>query len=141
MMEDMVRETKPKTNTPAVVLLVMPFSERRSMLLSKLESVDAKFLAAENCRDVRTVLRDQVDVNVIVTDTTLTDGSWCDVLNHVAHLGSRANVVVTSEVGDERLWSEVLWRGAYDLLLEPVEAREVRQVMEGALRTGLSSLA
>jgi hypothetical protein len=46
-------------------------------------------------------------VNVVVTDTTLTDGNWCDVLNHVFHLGSRANVVVTSEAGDERLWSEV----------------------------------
>ena len=137
----MVRELEPKTNTSAVVLLVMPSSERRSMLLSKLESVNAKFLAAESCRDARTVLRDQVDVNVIVTDTTLTDGNWCDVLNHVAHLGSRANVVVTSEIGDERLWSEVLWRGAYDLLLEPVEAREVQQVMEGALRASLPALA
>jgi len=111
------------------------------MLLSKLESVDAKFLAAENCRDARTVLRDQEDVNVIVTDTTLTDGNWCDVLNHVSHLGSRANVVVTSEVGDERLWSEVLWRGAYDLLIEPVETREVQQVMEGALRASRPALA
>ena len=140
-MEDLVREESPKTNTPAVVLLVMPSSERRSMLLSKLKSLNAKFLAAENCRDARTVLTDQGDVNVIVTDTTLTDGNWCDVLNHVSHLGSRANVVVTSEVGDERLWSEVLWRGAYDLLLEPVGAREVQQVMEGALRASLPALA
>jgi DNA-binding NtrC family response regulator len=140
-MEDMMRESQPKTNTSAVVLLVMPSSERRSMLLSKLKSLNAKFLAAENCRDARTVLRDQGDVNVILTDTTLTDGNWCDVLNHLSHRGSRANVVVTSEVGDERLWSEVLWRGAYDLLIEPVEAREVRQVMEGALRASLSSIA
>lgn len=136
-----MKEAHTKLHPRPVVLLVMPYSERRSMLLSKLESVNFEFLAAENCQDARAVLGDHGNVSVVVTDTTLADGNWCDILNLVSRLGSRANVVVASEVGDERLWSEVVWRGAYDLLLEPVEVRDVRQVMEGALRASLPALA
>ena len=128
-----MQEAANEDRTPAV-LLVMHSSERRSEFLSKMENVPVQLLAAGNCRDARALLRDHGNVRVVVTDTTLTDGNWCDVLNHVTRQDSLANVVVTSEVGDERLWSEVLWRGAYDLLLEPFETREVQQVMEGALR-------
>ena len=45
-----------------------------------------------------------------------------------------ASTVVSSPHADERLWSEVLWRGAYDLLVEPHESREVHQTVTGALR-------
>jgi DNA-binding NtrC family response regulator len=117
-----------------VVLLVMPSTERRSAFLSKLKAVGAQLLAADSCRDARVLLRRHGDVDVVVTDTTLSDGNWCDVLNYVLKQGSRANVVVASEASDARLWSEVLWRGAYDMLVEPVTPEEVERVMQGALR-------
>jgi FixJ family two-component response regulator len=48
--------------------------------------------------------------------------------------GIHASVVVSARLADERLWSEVLWRGAYDVIVEPYEAEEVRRIVEGALR-------
>ena len=33
-----------------------------------------------------------------------------------------------------RLWSEALWRGVHDLLVEPYENFEVKRAVEGALR-------
>jgi DNA-binding NtrC family response regulator len=122
------------TKSKAVVLLVMPSTERRSIFLHKLKALGAHLLAAESCRDARVLLGGHGDVDVVVTDTTLSDGNWCDVLNYVLKQGSRASVVVASEEGDARLWSEVLWRGAYDMLVEPLATEEVERVMQGALR-------
>jgi hypothetical protein len=37
-------------------------------------------------------------------------------------------------MGDERLWSEVLERGGYDLLIEPYDGTGAWAVVEGAAR-------
>jgi FixJ family two-component response regulator len=48
-------------------------------------------------------------------------------------------LIVSSPQADEILWSEVLWRGAYDLLVEPYESDELRNTLEGALRASQTS--
>jgi DNA-binding NtrC family response regulator len=133
--EGRLKVTAITQESKAVVLLVMPSTERRCVFLSKLGALGTHLLAAESCLEARALMRSHEDVDVVVTDTTLSDGNWCDVLNHVLQQGSRANVVVASEAGDDRLWSEVLWRGAYDMLVEPVGLEEVERVIRGALRT------
>ncbi len=133
--EGKLKRTTVMDGKETVVLLVMPSTERRSGFVPKLRALGGRLLAAESCRDFRALLRRHGDVDVVVTDTTLSDGNWCDVLNYVLKQGSQANVVVASEAGDAKLWSEVLWRGAYDMLVEPVATEEVERVMRGALRT------
>ncbi len=59
---------------------------------------------------------------MIITQLTLADGNWCDLFKYLVDRGSHASVVVSSPQADERLWSEVLWRGAYDLLVERTKA-------------------
>ena len=76
---------------------------------------------------------------MIITQLTLADGNWCDLFKYLVDRGSHASVVVSSPQADERLWSEVLWRGAYDLLVEPYESGEVCRVVEGALRVAHAS--
>jgi len=34
------------------------------------------------------------------------------------------------------LWSEVMWWGVHDMLVEPFTKNEAQQVLEGALRAG-----
>ena len=76
---------------------------------------------------------------MIITQVTLTDGNWCDIFKYLVDHGIQASTVVSSPQADEQLWSEVLWRGAYDLLVEPYETREVHQTIEGALRAARTS--
>ena len=45
-----------------------------------------------------------------------------------------ASSVKGSPRGDEKLWPEVLWRGAFDLIVEPFESFEVRRIVDGTLR-------
>jgi hypothetical protein len=41
---------------------------------------------------------------------------------------------VSSPAADEHFWSEILWRGVHDLLVEPHDADQVRRAVEGAIR-------
>jgi hypothetical protein len=68
---------------------------------------------------------------------SLEDANWCDVLRAVVDYDPQANVVVVApSSADEILWSEVMWRGVHDMLVEPFTKIEAQRVLEGALRAG-----
>ena len=117
----------------ATALVVMS-RERRSPLLDKLEPLTLTVLPPEDCREARALLQTRPPLEIVILDVSLMDGNWCDIFKFLVDYGISASVVVASEFADERLWSEVLWRGAYDLLVEPYEREEVQRVLEGALR-------
>jgi DNA-binding NtrC family response regulator len=120
---------------PPVVLLVLPPGERRNTLLRHLESLKLTAAAVDTFREVRERLNADPQVDIVITEVSLKDGNWCDVLSCVVSRGVEARVVVSSPVADERLWSEVLWRGVYDVLVEPYDPLEVRRILDGALRS------
>ena len=112
-------------------LLVMNH-ERRSVLAGHLVSLDATVLTAGSCGDAARVLYDEPEVRLVVTDLVLPDGSWFDVLNRVGDARSDAAVVVAARVADERLWTQVLEAGGFDLLVEPYQGREVQRILAAA---------
>lgn len=120
---------KPHT----MALLVMP-PERRQPLLRELELLDIEVLAAGTCHEARGVLETHPPVEVVITDLSFTDGNWCDIFKYLVDNAVEASVIVSCPLADERLWSEVLWRGAYDMLVEPYERSELRRIVEGAVR-------
>jgi DNA-binding NtrC family response regulator len=121
-----------------VALIVMPL-ERRPPLLKKLKALRVEVLAVENCQEARGLLQTRPPVDVVITQVTLSDGNWCDVFKYLVDNDIHASLVVSSPQADEILWSEVLWRGAYDLLVEPYESQELRNTLEGALRASQTS--
>jgi DNA-binding NtrC family response regulator len=68
---------------------------------------------------------------VLLTDVAFQAGHWRDALRMAATLPGTALVVV-SRLADERLWIGALERGAYDLILWPFRADELRRVLENA---------
>ncbi len=121
-----------------VALIVMP-SERRSPLVKKLRGLHVDVLAVDNCQQARGLLQTHPPVDVVIAQVTLSDGNWCDVFKYLVDNDIHASLVVSSPQADEILWSEVLWRGAYDLLVEPYESQELRKTLEGALRASQTS--
>ncbi len=109
---------------------------RRSLAL---KSSDINVIAVRECQQARALLRTRPAIELIITQVTLADGNWCNLFKYLVDRGSHASVVVSSPQADERLWSEVLWRGAYDLLVEPYKSDEVIRVVEGALRVAQAS--
>ncbi len=62
---------------------------------------------------------------VLVCDADLPDGGWRRIWKALS-IGPRAPLlIVASRNADERLWSEVLNAGGYDVLLKPFHAEEV----------------
>lgn len=121
-------------------MLVVSSDERKSFLSAILRKLDVESISVRCCRQARELLRTRPLLDAVLTDTTLEDANWCDVLRAVIDYESPASVVVVApSSADERLWSEVIWRGAYDMLVEPFTADEARRVLEGALRTASSA--
>lgn len=54
---------------------------------------------------------------------------WRQVLEHLRELPDAPFLIVTSRLADDRLWSEALNLGAYDVLAKPFDANEVTRVL------------
>jgi DNA-binding NarL/FixJ family response regulator len=78
----------------------------------------------------------RVRPSVILTEASLPDGTWRDVLDATEHLWPRPLVIITCEKPDQRLWADVLSCGAYDVLAQPFDQFEVAQVINSAARLG-----
>lgn len=118
---------------PAILLLMS--NNNVKVFSEAIESVEVNILCACNLCEARNSVPDDSLLEVVVTDLTLPDGNWSDVLRWTVNLGHQTNVVVCTPVADEHLWSEVLWRGGFDLLVGPYEREEIRRVIEGARRS------
>jgi DNA-binding NtrC family response regulator len=85
-----------------------------------------------DCNEARQMLETQPPVQVLVTDTALVDGDWRRVLELVVQECANIEVVVSSRLGDPKLWLDVLEQGGYDLLVEPYHHEEVQRIVEAA---------
>ena len=113
------------------VLFISPHSEDGSRLSQMLGSLPFVFKHVERPGHARRDL-ESCRFSVILTEATLADGNWTDVLDLARDVLPGAEVIVTDRFADGRLWSEVLNRGAYDLLAQPFEAPEVRRILSNA---------
>ena len=130
-------------NTPSKIkaMLVMA-RERRLPLLDLLESCGFEVLLVFDCNQARRMLETQLPVQVVLTDRTLPDGDWRQVLEIVAQGRPNVQVVVCSRLGDHTLVIDVLEQGGYDVLIEPYQREEIQRVLEGAAdRSYIRSLA
>ncbi len=115
--------------------------ERWSPVLAELEALDVAVWPAQTCHEARRLFEETPRVDVVISDLSLADGNWCDVFKHLIDNDIHASMVVVARQADERLWSEVLWRGAHDLLVEPYEGENVRRIVEGAVRASRGAVA
>ncbi len=115
-----------------VTALVVMSPERRSPLIDHLVALDVHILTASSCGEAAERLHDEPAVRLVLTDLALPDGSWFDVLNRVGDLSATVAVVVCARVADERLWTQVLEAGGFDVLVEPYQDREVHRILAAA---------
>ena len=70
--------------------------------------------------------------NLVLTEASLPDGDWLDVLHLVRESPRELEVIVTDAQADARFWSKALNLGAYDLLTQPFYEPEVRRIVGNA---------
>jgi len=65
------------------------------------------------------------EIGVVLCERDLKPGTWIDLLAPLQLLSDAPPLIVTSRLADERLWSEALNLGAYDVLAKPFDVREL----------------
>lgn len=74
-------------------------------------------------------------VSIVICERQLSDGNWKDVVSHLASLVDRPHLIVVSREIDDRLWSEVVNQGAFDLIAKPFREAELAFVIGSAWLT------
>jgi hypothetical protein len=77
-------------------------------------------------------------VPIVLCEANLLPGTWRNMLEYVTLLPEASLLIVTSRLADERLWSEALNLGAYDVLPKPFDALEVIRTLTSAWQHWLS---
>jgi DNA-binding response OmpR family regulator len=88
----------------------------------------------ECCVDVETALPElrKGIVPIVLCDGDAEPSLWRQLLDHLRRLPNPPFLIVTSRLADDRLWSEALNLGAYDVLTKPFEGAEVSRVLSMA---------
>ena len=73
-------------------------------------------------------------VHVVIADSDAPSWNWKRVLRDLRRLTRPPELVVTSRLADDGLWSEVLNLGGYDVLVRPLATEEVERVVAAARR-------
>jgi DNA-binding NtrC family response regulator len=110
------------------VLFVSPRREDAVSISKMLASAGIPCEHVSTCREARQRLaRDSWDA--VLTEASLEDGGWQDVLALAFDVENSPPVVVTHRAADDRLWAEALNLGCYDVLAQPFDPGEVQRIL------------
>ncbi len=98
-------------------------------------STGIRLRRSRNCFEARSLLGEPFVPNVVVTDLTLPDGDWSDILRAANAFSAKTPVIVVSRLLDIRLYLDVLERGAHDFVVPPISPSELAYIIRGAIRT------
>jgi len=110
------------------VLLISPFDEDHQHLRDILRTSVWQQYGARSQTEALEFLRDN-QAAVAICESELPDGTWRDLLTRFTQMECAPLLVVTSRLADERLWSEVLNLGGYNVLAKPLNTKEVFHVV------------
>ncbi|MGA2738846.1 MAG: hypothetical protein ABSG65_15525 [Bryobacteraceae bacterium] len=120
-------DTQAVSQKVVEILLVSPFDEDHQHLRDILKYSNWRQHSARTQKEAFEFLLGNV-TPVVISESELPDGNWQDVLCRLGHMECPPLLVVTSRMADERLWSEVLNQGGYNVLAKPLNAKEVFHV-------------
>ena len=119
--------------TRVVVLAITPFDNDDECLRNIFSHTNWILYRVDTVAAARQFLGD-IAPPVVLCDRELSDGTWKEVLSVLQGQPQPAHLIVSSHLADDRLWSEVLNCGGYDLLEKPFEPDEVFRVVSLAWR-------
>ena len=106
---------------------------RGRALIQQIEEHGASVIAASGRDEARSILQSSPWVPIVLTDESLPDGDWRDVLQDVTAAGLSAEVVVCAGPSQSMtLCFELLDRGAFGLITEPFDRDQVQWLINTA---------
>jgi DNA-binding response OmpR family regulator len=124
---DLRTQSAPASENAMAILLVGPFDARRGTLREIFAPPHWEIREAATFADAVGILNKR-RIAVTICDTEIADGNWQALLADLQRRANPPTFIVSSRLGDERLWAEVLNLGGYDVLVQPFDRREVLRV-------------
>jgi DNA-binding NtrC family response regulator len=121
------------TKEPALltVLSVSPLEEDHVSLRGIFDHSTWKLFSADRVPAALTLLH-QYEISVVLCERDLMPGTWIDLLESIKLLSHPPALIITSRLADDRLWSEAMSLGAWDVLPKPFHRTElVRTIKSG----------
>lgn len=115
----------------STILLLSAAAEDSRQLSQMLHGLPLIVEQATNLQHARARLREN-EYQALLTEVSLPDGNWLDVLHLARECPHELQVVVTSPQADAGLWARALNLGAYDVLAQPFYEPEVRRILSNA---------
>ena len=112
------------------VLLVSDGREPFEKLELALDNQGVITYRAERSAEVPVLLEQPDSPQMIFTDTTLSDGTWADVLGLAAR--HEVPVIVVSRLVDHELYIQSLERGAFDFMVPPFVSADLAHIVKCA---------
>ena len=101
-------------------------------LETNIVSQGMRTLRSRNCSEVRTLLREPSPPDLILTEVSLPDGTWEDVLKSANAAPGSVPVIVFSHIVEMALYLDILQRGAYDFTVPPISFWDLAHIVRGA---------
>src|SRR5581483_7834823 len=114
---------------PVIALLLGNYETDRALVRDVFRTLKWRLFEADGARPLP-AYPEARRVQVIITDSP----EWPNMLEELLSMTAAPQLVVTSRVADDCLWSEVLNRGGFDVLPEPFDREELERVVSAAAR-------
>jgi DNA-binding NtrC family response regulator len=118
--------------TPRSVLLVHNEPDAFRGLEELLHEQDVRTARARQCADARNLLKDG-NIDLVLTDAVLPDGTWKDVIQMVHKAAKDTPVIVMSRVVSMKLYLDTQDAGAADFIVPPMTPRDLVHVLTAAM--------
>lgn len=116
---------------PSVLAVMAP--SRARALIRRIEEQGVGVISAAGRNEAQRILRTLHRLPIVVTDESLPDGDWRDVIEDVTTSGVRAEVVVcANSTQATRLCFELLDRGAFGMLAHPFDNDQLHWLINTA---------
>jgi DNA-binding NtrC family response regulator len=120
------------TMTVTRVLVVSPFEEDHEALRRILRDPQWTVSSARSLLEAWITLH-RTKIDVVVAECDFENGlSWRELLEEICEMRHPQPVIVASRQADNRLWTEILNRGGYDILRKPFDVLETLHALEMA---------
>jgi DNA-binding NtrC family response regulator len=117
------------------LLVCDPDPQGQKMIRECLQDSSIKVLFSSPAEPLENTLAKYSPFNAVVIDLPTPAKRSCDnLVSAVKRVAPSAKVIFLSRLADEKLWSQVLSLGAYDLLPKPLERTEFLRTVFGAVR-------
>jgi DNA-binding NtrC family response regulator len=115
------------------VLLVHNEPDAFRGLEEMLHEQEIRTAQAHQCAEARSLLKETRPVDLVLTDVTLADGTWKDIIRMVRKSAKNTPVIVMSRVVSMKLYLDTQDAGAADFIVPPMAPRDLAYILTTAM--------